>query len=216
MHACALVKYLSKIRPLSQNRSNVSFILPFWFCFPNTLLSARRMSFFKTMKQDDKQLLFFESKICPIMLRNMLGQVFDSTLDRFLAQPFRSFVGHFPFQNMLKPLRSAKHCILAPLPQSRNTICEHNCANWKTFVIFFLHFFLVFFCCPFIRRFFFEQRKNKKKRFKTKQQKKGNMTTRCNSQHHLVLLQKRKPRQHRHKTETYLLLKWKQTNKKKE
>ena len=46
----------------------------------------------------------FESKICPIMLRNILGQILDSTLARFLTQPFSHSWHIFPLQNMLKPL----------------------------------------------------------------------------------------------------------------
>ena len=46
----------------------------------------------------------FGSKICPIMLRNILEQIFHSTLDRFLTQPVSHVGPFFPSQDMLKPL----------------------------------------------------------------------------------------------------------------
>ena len=52
------------------------------------LLSAGRMRFFKNKAQKEDNHYHFESKLGPTMLRNMLGPIFDSTLDQFLTQPF--------------------------------------------------------------------------------------------------------------------------------
>ena len=40
---------------------------------------------------------FFESKLGPMLLRNILGPSFDSTLDQVLTQPFWHFWAHFSF-----------------------------------------------------------------------------------------------------------------------
>ena len=92
-HVCAVE---SKICP------KIAFIEP-KICpkFPFFSLLFFKSSSFCRENEIDKKLPLFKSKICPIMLRNMLGQIFGSTLARFLTQPF-SHVGSC-FQNMLKP-----------------------------------------------------------------------------------------------------------------
>ena len=75
---------------------------PFLF-FKNNLLSAGRQK--TKRKKKTKRILFFESKLGPTMLHNMLGPSFDWTLDQALTQPSWHFWAFFsPFQNMLKPL----------------------------------------------------------------------------------------------------------------
>ena len=66
---------------LSKNFSLFLFFV--FFFFQNRLLSA---GFPK--KEKNKKIPFFASKICPTMLRNITGQIFDSTLDRFSTQQF--------------------------------------------------------------------------------------------------------------------------------
>ena len=68
-----------------------SFLLfSFLFFFFKILLSAGRMSFFffKSEEKEDNHYPFFESKLGPIMLRNILGPSFDATSDQVLTQPF--------------------------------------------------------------------------------------------------------------------------------
>ena len=95
-----IVFFESKFGP-----SSLIFLL---FCFfKNLLLSAGRMRFFRRKEGQLKQKLpFFESKPGPIMLHNILGPSFDSTLDQVLDSSFLTFVGHvcLLLQNMLKPL----------------------------------------------------------------------------------------------------------------
>ena len=112
-----------------------------------------------------------------------LGPSFDSTFLTFLA-----------FQKMPKPLFYSvfsKICIFKPTPQNRNTICEHNCANWKkTFVGFFFSIFCVFAVSGLFGHF--SRGMETINSIQNKTTKKGNKTTRCKQQNHLVLLQKRK------------------------
>ena len=44
-----------------------------------------------------KKTHFVELKICPFLLRNIIGQTFNSTLDRFSTHPFAHFGPFFPF-----------------------------------------------------------------------------------------------------------------------
>ena len=110
------------------------------------------------------------------MLRNIPGPSFDPTLDQVLTQPFWYF-GAFLFVkicwNHYLCSVQQKYAFFTPPPppkKNRNTVCKHNCANWKRLCVFFLHF-----CCLFavscFCRFFERNDKNKKAtKLKTKQQ----------------------------------------------
>ena len=103
-HICCRVKKLSKICLFCvKNLSQFSFFGLFVF-FQKDSSFCRENEIFSEKKTKTK-ITIFESNICPIMLRNMLGQIFDSTLARFLTQPFfHIFDPFFLSQNMLKPL----------------------------------------------------------------------------------------------------------------
>ena len=88
IYICCRVKICPKIAIIwVKNLSNFSFFL---CCFS-------KLFFFLEGERDKKQkkirqkLPFFESNICPIMFPNMLGQIFDSTLARFLTRLFHIF-----------------------------------------------------------------------------------------------------------------------------
>ena len=126
----------------------------------------------KNEQKEDKNYHFFESKLGPTMLRNIIGPIFDSTLDQVLTQPFWQFRAIFLLENMLKPLflwcSQQKSAFFKPTPKNMNTICEHNCANWFFSWPFFSAFLLLVFCC--VRFFGFaywrgmkNKNKNKKK-----------------------------------------------------
>ena len=129
--------------------------------------------------------------VCPIMLRNILGQIFDST--------FLAFLAHFPFfQIMFQPLFyrvfSRNSILLQPAPPNLGTLFVNTTALTDFFFLCF--FFCIFF---FFFRFFavsvfvlfLKGRKTIKQTLNTKQQKR-NKTTRCKPESHIVLLQKKK------------------------
>ena len=65
--------------------------------------------FSKRPQENRRNDLFLESTIGPIMLCNMLGPIFDSTLDQFLTQDIWQVLAILAFSNMLKPLF---YCVL--------------------------------------------------------------------------------------------------------
>ena len=82
-----------------------SFLIFPFFVFQKDSSFCKENEIFQQKKEtEDKNYHFFESKFGPIMLRNMLGPKFDSTLGQALTQPFWHFLAFFPFQNMLKQL----------------------------------------------------------------------------------------------------------------
>ena len=109
-------------------------------------------------------------------------------LDSFLTQPwpdywlnlFHVFGPFFLSQRMLKPLFYrvfSKHNIfVAHPPKIRNTICEHNCANWNFFLSFFFCILVfLFLLCPGFWSFW----KEWKTKQKWTQNNQKNKTTRC-------------------------------------
>ena len=118
-----------------------------------------------------------------------LGPSFDST--------FLTFWLFFHFQDMLKPLFYSvfsKTLFFKPTPENRNTICEHNCANWFFLFVFSCIFAFWGFCCVwfFGGLFLVGVKKTPKKGQNSKQNnKKGKMTTRCKQQNYLVVFSKR-------------------------
>ena len=129
------------------------------------------------------KLAFFESKLGPFFFVVLIFQV--------LTQPWTKF--WLNLLGILEPFSFYKRCwnhyfivlsprnwnFLAHPKQLRNTICEHNCANWKMFLsVFFALLFLFFFAVSGFWGVFSLRgmKKNNKKTIKTK--KKGSRTTR--------------------------------------
>ena len=56
-----------------------------FFFFENRIPPAERRGFWKTSKKDNKKTQFLKLKTGPIMLRNILGPVFNFNLDQFLT-----------------------------------------------------------------------------------------------------------------------------------
>ena len=176
---CCSVENLYKTCPFLSWKS-VQNVLFFLF-FQNILLSAGRMRFYKNKRT--KKNTFCWVEICPIMLRNRIGQIFNSAFFTCLA-PF-SFLKQC--SNPIFIGLSAKITFLQPTPKIRNTICEHNCANW-------------FFVCPFFSAFLvwggfavsgFFGLFLKIKQWTQNNQNRNN-TTRCKPTSRLVLFIKRK------------------------
>ena len=97
-----------------------SFPLVSLFCFQESSF-CRENEIFSKKNKEDKTDHFLESKLCPIMLCNMLGQIFDSILDRFLIQPFSHFWHIFSFSKYARTTLfigfSAKIAICNPPPK---------------------------------------------------------------------------------------------------
>ena len=105
---CRVTNWSQKSRFLSQNLVQIFLVFSFFvfcvFCKKFFFLQGK-WDFHKKNEQKRQTLPFFESKLGPILLRNILGP-----------------------------------------KKLRNTICEHNCANWF-FCPFFLQFPFGGFCC---------------------------------------------------------------------
>ena len=100
-----------------------------------------------------------------------------------------TFAGHFwLLQTMTKPLFLQcfqQSAFLSPPQKLRNTVCEHNRANWTKMFLFRQFSLFESLLCP-VFAFLWEEWK-----IKTNKQKR-NKTTRCKQENHLVLLQKGK------------------------
>ena len=169
-HIWCRVKSWSKICLFkSQNLSKFSVFL--LFCLLKTFLFLEdEWDFSNKGPKCLKFIIFMGQKLIQwIMLRNILGSVFDLSLDQILTVKFRQCVvicGCFV-------AFSARICLCqARSKRIRSTICEHNCANRKkTSWGVFLHFwFWVFFAVSgcFLTCFLVEKKtkaqKNKQKR----------------------------------------------------
>ena len=88
-----------------KNWSNFFFVLSF-FVFKNLILPAERRGFFKKSKKKNqkKNDPFLALKTGPILLRNIIGPVFNASLDQFLTLGFLFFFVFFIFFLGLKPL----------------------------------------------------------------------------------------------------------------
>ena len=127
---------------------NWSICFVFFFIFENLILPAERKSFFENkQKQQQTKTQFLKLKTGPIMLRNILGPVFNFNLDQFLTLEFCYFFCSFLcfFWGAKTPIFivfSAKNAKLKETQKTKkDTICEHTCANCSCQnVPFFLHF----------------------------------------------------------------------------
>ena len=137
-----------KLPLFEKNRSKFSFVRSS-FCRENEIFS-------KSTQKDQKGQFSWVKKSA-------------TCLDQFLTQAWTKFwlktcdtFWPFLFFNMLKPhfySIFSKNCIFKPAPKIKNTICEHNCPNWKElFVPLSAFCFLGFLLCPFL--LFFGEEEN--------------------------------------------------------
>ena len=134
------------------------------------------------------------------MLRYILGQIFDSTLDRYLTQPFCHFLAIFPFFKFFKMCSnhyfigfSAKKCHFLLTPKKLETLFVNTTVLTDCFDPFFCIFIFGGFCCVrFFGPFFLKGMKNKYKKNWRQNNQKLNKTTRCKPVKHLALLTKKK------------------------
>ena len=146
---------------------------PFFLFFKNHPLSAGKTKFFKKKKNKNGQNWPFpESKNWPIHVAQHRGANIWLRQGQFLTREISLFGPFLAFsKDMLKPhfysVFGTNVHFLSPPPKIRNTISEHNCANWKN-VPFFC--FFAFWACPFLLFFFWEEwkiqngKQNNKKR----------------------------------------------------
>ena len=165
-----------------------------FFFFKNLLLSAGRMRISKKNEENKKtQITLFWVNIWSNYVAQHAWTKSWLNLGSSLDSFFLTFWGPlFIDKKMLKPLfysvfsKNLHFWSPPPPPKIRNTIYEHNCANWC-------------FCCPFFLRFcyfgvfvvsgsfgrFLRGLKNQQNN------QKGKKTTRCKQQNHSVLFSKR-------------------------
>ena len=132
IYACCRVKNWSKICLFKGQELVREFVF-----FPfHVLLSEGR----KRFSTESQNWPFLKVKTGPIRLRNILGPIFDLCLNQFLTVKNWQCLPILVVTNMLKPLFYSAFSktlhVLSPRPKNRNTICEHNCANWKNGVLF--------------------------------------------------------------------------------
>ena len=138
------------------------FFCFFFFVFENLILPAERRGFFKKKKKKkQKKTTFLALKTGPILLRNILGPVFNASLDQFLTLGFFFFFVFFFFFLAETPIFivfSAKHAKFKETQKrKKDTICEHTCANCSCQNVLFLcifHFWVFFAISNFFRDVF--------------------------------------------------------------
>ena len=141
---------------------------------------CRENEIFQKNKRKIRKTQFFALKIRPIMLRNLLGRIFNATLDGFSTQQFCYFWAFFSFLKKCRNHYFFKLCfqpnneLFKPTPKNLRTLFFVNTTALTDFL--FVRFFCIFaflgFCCV---RFFggsvFERNE------KTKKDKIQNKTT---------------------------------------
>ena len=120
-----------------------------FFVFENLILPAERRGFFKKKKKNkQKKTTFLALKTGPILLCNILGPMFNASLDQFLTLGFFfcfSFFGWNPYFIVFSA-NNAK--FKETQKRKKNTICEHTCADCSCQNIFFL---CIFHFCFFLQ-----------------------------------------------------------------
>ena len=150
------------------------FFFFLFFCFWKSHSPCRKKRIFqKQPRKNKKNDPFLALKTGPILLRNIIGPVFNASLDQFLTLGFLFFFVFFFFfflaETPIFIVFSAKNAKFKETQKKKkDTICEHNCANCSCEnVLFFVHFsFLLFFQYPFFLMMFlngFPKSKNTKK-----------------------------------------------------
>ena len=192
----------SKICPMFafywvKNLSKFSSLFPL-LLFKYVFLSGGRMRLFKIKRKKRQQIT--------ICLSQKSAQLCCATcLDRFLSQPFSQFLDTLPFfskygETTICIVFSAKHVFCSPTPKIRNTICEHNCANWFCPFFSIFHFGGGGLSCPFWGHFFLKgMDKRQKTKLNTKEPK-TKQDHKMQTRKPLSLVTKKESKQHRHQT----------------
>ena len=126
---------------------------PIFFCFVFLFLkisfSLQKEEDFskKTKKKTPKKKdPFLALKTGPILLRNIIGPVFNASLDQFLTLGFLFFFVFFSFFLAETPIFivfSAKNAKFKETQKrKKDTICEHFCANCFCQNVLFCAFFI--------------------------------------------------------------------------
>ena len=127
------------------------YFLFFWFfVFENLILPAERRGFFKKNKKMKPTKNNISSvKTGPILLRNILGPVFNASLDQFLTLGFLFFFVFFCVfffflaETPIFIVFSAKHAKFKETQKrKKDSICEHTCANCSCQNALFCAFFI--------------------------------------------------------------------------
>ena len=111
---------------------------------------------------------FLALKTGPILLRNILGPVFNASLDQFLTLGFLFFFVFFSFfffgggggaETPIFIVFSAKHAKFKETQKrKKDSICEHTCANCSCQnVLFFCIFHFFFFAISNFSEMFFDR-----------------------------------------------------------
>ena len=152
----------------------VHFFCFFAFYFQKSHSPCRKKRIVqKQAKKQQKKTHFYKLKTGPIMLRNILGPVFNLYLDQFLT-----YIFFFLFFFVLKPLFysvfSKNTKFKETQKKKKHTICEHNCANCSCSSVLFSAFFIfaVFSISVFLKMFLFGFPKSKNTKNQSKQNKK--------------------------------------------
>ena len=141
-HIYAVKLKIGPLFAIFKSKSGPFFVFLFWkFYSP----CRKKRIFEKQAKQQQKKTQFLKLKTGPIMLRNILGPVFNFNLDQFLTLDFFVFSGggaETPFLVFSAKMQNwKKH-----KKPKKDTICEHTCANCSCQnVRFFLHFWFLLF-----------------------------------------------------------------------
>ena len=109
----------------------------------------------KRRKRNKNKTTFLALKAGPILLRNILGPVFNASLDQFLTLGFFVFFVFFFFffffaETPIFIVLSAKNAKFKETQKrKKDTICEHTCANCSCQNVPFLCIFHFWVFCNF-------------------------------------------------------------------
>ena len=179
-----------------KNWSKFFFVL-LVFYFQKSHSPCRKKRIFENQaKNNQNNTHFYKLKTGPIMLRNILGPIFNFYLDQFLTYKFVDFLFFFFFGGAETPILivfSAKNAKFKETQKNKkDTICEHNCANCSCQSALF--FCIFHFCCflnfRFLKMFLFGFPKSTHtKKNQSKQNKKQEQTEdkRCKAKTNEIL-----------------------------
>ena len=133
------------------------FLFFFVFLFLKISFSLQKEEDFskKRRKTNKKKKTFLALKTGPILLRNILGPVFNASLDQFLTLGFLFFFVFFFFlgggaETPIFIVFSAKNAKFKETQKrKKDTICEHTCANCSCQNVLFLCIFHFWVFCNF-------------------------------------------------------------------
>ena len=160
-----------------------SIFLFFWgfYFFQKYRSPCRKKRIFeKQAQKTTKKTQFLKLKSGPIMLRNIIGPLFNFNLDHFLTLEFCYFFCFFVFFWAETPIFivfSAKNAKLKETQKrKKDTICEHNCANSSCQNVRFFFFFCIFHFCCFSNFHFFRDVFDRFPKIKKQQNSKARRT----------------------------------------